>query len=95
MPPAIKNQPKLPSHLIPYLDAYYSLGRHRTRYESGVNPIGYSDLVTYAQTHGFMADQETFGRFELLVEACDSEFLSYVAEERQKEINRINAQSKN
>lgn len=94
MPPALKNRPELGSHLIPYLDAYNALRCHRTRSEAGYNPIGYSDLVLYAQTHGFFDTPDTFHMFEILVQACDHAFLSFADEKQRQAIAKMRAKSK-
>jgi len=94
MPPALKNEPKLASHLLPYLDAYNSLRCHRTRSEAGYNPLAYADLVLFAQTHGYMSDAEGFKSFEVLIQACDHEFLAFADEQRTKAINAAKAKSK-
>ena len=90
MPPALKNQPELSGHLLGYLDAYNSLRCHRTRSEVGFNPIGYSDLVTYARVHGFAASQDSFYIFETLLQACDHAFLEYAEEQRVKALRVAN-----
>lgn len=89
MPPALKNEPKLDSHLLPYLDAYNTLRCHRTRSESGYNPIDYTALVTYANLYGYTKDLDEFDRFCILVQSCDHAFLSYADEKQAKAIKSM------
>lgn len=94
MPPALKEQPKLPSHLFIYYDAYHELKHHRTRSEAGHNPILYSDMVLHAQIFGFFQGAEEFRVFATLIRACDNAFLGYAEELQRKEMTRVKAQKK-
>jgi len=94
MPPALKNQPEIPSHLLPYLDSYNALRCHRTRSESGYNPIDYPSVVLYAQTHGFFDTQDNFNRFEILVQACDHAFLEFADEKQRQAIAAMKAKAR-
>ena len=94
VPPALKNRPRLDSHLIRYIDAYNSLRCHRTRSEAGHNPIGYSDLVLYAQTHGFMSCPDVFETFEVLVQSCDHAFLGFAEEKQRQAFAKMKAKTK-
>ena len=93
MPPALKNQPALGSHLIPYLDAYNSLTCHRTRTESGYNPLLFSDLVLHAQTHGFFRTPEEFQEFKVLIQACDHAFLGFADERHRQAMAKMKSKS--
>lgn len=93
MPPALKTQPELSAHLVPYLEAYHSLKCHRTRSEAGYNPISFSDLVMYAQTHGFFDTQETFEDFKTLVQSCDHAFLSFADEKQRQALAKMKNKS--
>jgi len=89
VPKALKNRPKLKSHLHEYYKAYSSLRLHRTKSDNGWDPISFESLVSYAKVYGFNSTVEETDRFIMLVQACDFSFLEYAEERRGKEASRI------
>ena len=83
-PPALENEPRISSHLHPYLDAYNTLRCHRTKSEAGYNPISYESLITYAKVYGFDDTFDELNTFCVLVQSCDHALLDYADEVRSK-----------
>ena len=93
MPPALKNRPRLPSHLLGYYEAYHCLKRHRTKSEAGLNPISYESIVKYAEVNGYRYPTETFNYFLTLVQACDDAFLDFAYEKQKKALSKLNTRT--
>lgn len=74
------DEPDLAPGLGWYLDAFAELASCRPMAMSGIGPIPWTALDTYARRHGIAG--EAFETFALLIAALDTAWLAHI-EERQ------------
>jgi len=88
MPAALENRPDLDIENAVYNDAFSILSSGRQNTDHVINPIAFTDVMTYCDCIGEFDGDERL-RYWKMISVCDSAFIESTLATRKREMDRI------
>ena len=93
MPPALEKEPTQTEEFKFYVDSFFLLSDFRPPGFSGVSPIPFETIMSYAERVGYTDTSDQFFFLDVM-RACDTEYRAYAKEQSDRESARQKAASK-